>query len=131
MTDAATLDALNLTPNVTVNDMAESLRFYVDGLGFGEEMRHEEDGRLVYVHLKGGGAEIGLVQDDFAKGNDRKKGVGQRIWIGVKDDLDGIAERVKAAGFALDSEPEALPWGGRAFNVTDPDGFAISVAMGD
>ena len=38
--------------------------------------------------------------------------------------------QAKAAGIALDHEPEELPWGGMAFAVTDPDGFKLSIASG-
>jgi uncharacterized glyoxalase superfamily protein PhnB len=51
-----------------------------------------------------------------------------RFWIAVEKDLDALADRAKAAGYALDSEPAPLDWGGRAFSITDPDGFLISVA---
>jgi uncharacterized glyoxalase superfamily protein PhnB len=80
------------------------------------------------VSLRAGNASLGIGQDDFAKGKDRKKGVGQRLWIATEQDLDALAARVKAAGIKLDTEPQPLDWGGRAFSVTDPDGFAISVA---
>ncbi len=55
------------------------------------------------------------------------KGVGSRIWIGTDQDLGALATRAKAAGIVLDSEPQALEWGGSAFTLTDPDGFNITV----
>jgi len=121
------LEGLSLTPNITTSDLEKSIRFY-EGLGFEIDQKHERDGRLVYVTLRAGKAELGLGQDDFKKGRDRKKGVGQRIWIATKQDLNVLAARAKAAGIVLDSEPAPLDWGGQAFSVTDPDGFAISVA---
>ncbi|MEX1259207.1 MAG: VOC family protein [Gemmatimonadota bacterium] len=123
-----TLNAISLTPNITANDLEKSIQFYTAGLGFEVEQRHEHEGRLVYVSLRAGNASLGIGQDDFAKGKDRRKGVGQRLWIATEQDLDALAARVKAAGIKLDTEPQPLDWGGRAFSVTDPDGFAISVA---
>lgn len=124
------LNAANITPNLTVSDISQSLRFYTEGLGFEVHERHEADGRLQYVSLKSGSAWLGIGQDDFAKGRDRAKGVGMRIWIATEQDLRALADQAKAAGITLDSEPEALPWGGSAFSVTDPDGFKISIASG-
>ena len=78
--------------------------------------------------LKGGSAHLGIGQDDFAKGRDRVKGAGFRVWLTTSQDLGGLAGRAKAAGLTLDTEPEELPWGGMAFSLTDPDGFKISVS---
>jgi lactoylglutathione lyase len=121
------LNATSITPNITTNDLEKSIRFYTEGLGFEVEERHEHEGKLVYVSLRAGGASLGLGQDNFAKGRDRKKGVGQRLWIATDQDLDALAARAKAAGLELDTEVTPLDWGGRAFSLTDPDGFAISV----
>lgn len=123
----ANLNAVGLTLSFTVNDLARSIRFYTEGLGFEVHERHESDGQLRFVQLKGGNAQIGLGQDDFAKGRDRVKGVGFRTWIATSQDLFGLAERAKAAGITLDHEPEELPWGGMAFGVTDPDGFKLTI----
>lgn len=125
---ATNLNAVGLSLSLTVNDLSKSLRFYTDGLGFEVHDRHESDGQLRFVQLKAGTIQIGLGQDDFAKGRDRVKGAGFRTWIVTSDDLFGLAERAKAAGITLDNEPEELPWGGMAFAVTDPDGFKLSIA---
>jgi uncharacterized glyoxalase superfamily protein PhnB len=46
--------------------------------------------------------------------------------ITTAQDIDAIAERIRAGGGTLDSEPADMPWGVRAFRVRDPDGFRIS-----
>jgi len=124
---AANLNAVGLSLAFTVNDLSESIQFYTEGLGFEVQERHEADGQLRFVQLKAGAVQIGLGQDDFAKGRDRVKGVGFRTWIATSEDLSGLAERAKAAGITLDNEPEPLPWGGMAFAVTDPDGFHVTI----
>lgn len=126
--DATGLKATLLSPALTASDLQKSLSFYVEGLGFEVvERMEEEDGRLRFAALQAGGARIGIGQDDFAKGRDRKKGVGMRMWISTPQDIHALAARVKAAGIALDHEPTAMPWGPMAFAVTDPDGFMITV----
>jgi len=42
--------------------------------------------------------------------------------------LKALAESAKAAGIALDSEVQTLPWGPLGFAVTDPDGFKITIS---
>lgn len=123
---AAGLELTASTPGLTVNDLDRSIAFYT-GLGFAIEDRWEQDGKLLGVMAKAGSCRIGLGQDDWAKGRDRVKGVGVRLWFNTDQDVDDIARRAKAAGITLDQEPEDMPWGGRAFTLTDPDGFKLTI----
>jgi len=116
----------HITPGITVNDLARSLTFYTEGLGFIVQERWEEEGKLAGVELHAGGAHLVLTQDDFKKCRDRVKGIGVRLWFYTAQDIDGLAARAKASGIVLDQEPADMPWGARIFMLTDPDGFKIS-----
>ena len=117
-----------IAPGITANDLAKSIHFYVEGLGFTITRRNEADGQLRFVMLQAGDAEIGLGQDDFAKGKDRAKGVGMRLYITTDQDLTQMAARARGAGLTLDHDVMEMPWGQMAFALTDPDGFKISIA---
>lgn len=121
------LQAKSLSPNLTVNDLQQSIRFF-EGLGFGVEERWEENGVLLGVMLQAGEAHIGLSQDDWKKGRDRQKGVGMRIFLGTDQDVEALAARAKGAGITLDQEPHDTPWGSRAFEVTEPSGFKLTIS---
>ena len=110
---------------LTVNDLTRSITFY-EGLGLAIVERWENEGKLLGVMMGGGSAAIALTQDDFAKGRDRVKGVGVRIWIDTTQDVDQLAASARSAGVKLDGDPETMPWGARAFAVTDPDGFKVT-----
>jgi uncharacterized glyoxalase superfamily protein PhnB len=126
MSEAA-LIAQDSFASLTCNDVDESIRFYT-GLGFEIVHKMEDDaGNVVFASMKAGGVTVGLGQDDFAKGKDRVKGVGMRIWINTTQDITGVAALASAAGVKIDEGPKALPWGPMAFAVTDPDGFKITV----
>jgi catechol 2,3-dioxygenase-like lactoylglutathione lyase family enzyme len=117
-------------PSFTVNDIEKSLAFYRDVLGFMLKERWEQDGVLRGVELVAGSVSFWLGQDDWKKGRDRVKGQGFRMYCGTSQDVDAIAERVRAAGWTLLEEPKDQPWGGRDFALVDPDGFAITIAAG-
>ena len=70
-----------------------------------------------------------LNQDDFAKGRDRKKGLGTRLNVDTAQDIDRLASEIKARGGTLDQEPADMPWGQRIFTITDPDGFKLTIAQ--
>jgi uncharacterized glyoxalase superfamily protein PhnB len=120
------LQAKSIAPSITVDDVQKSITFF-EGLGFGVEERWEDNGVLEGVMLRAGEARIGLSQDDWKKGRDRKKGVGIRLFIDTTQDIDAIAKRAKAAGIKLDSEPHDTEWGTRAFELTEPSGFLVTI----
>ena len=126
-TQTKTLNATTLMPSLTVDNLQRSLDFFT-GLGFEVEERWEENGVLLGVSLKAGSAYLGLSQDDGKKGRDRVKGVGMRLYIETKDDIDQIAARAKAAGVALTSEPKDTEMKTRSFDVTEPSGFLVTIS---
>ena len=117
----------SIVPSLTVDDLQRSIGFF-EGLGFGIEERWEDAGELKGVMLRAGAHRIGLSQDDWKKGRDRKKGVGVRIFIGTAQNIDELAAHAKAAGLQLDAEPHDTPWGSRAFEITEPSGFMLTVS---
>ena len=126
-TKNGSLNGRGVMPSLTVNNLQQSLDFF-GGLGFEVEDRWEEDGKLLGAMLKAGDARLGLSQDDGKKGLNRVKGVGMRIYIEAADDIDQVAARAKASGIALTREPHDTDWGSRAFEVTEPSGFLLTIA---
>jgi uncharacterized glyoxalase superfamily protein PhnB len=113
--------------SITVKDIHKSVNWYQNVVGFGVERTVERDGEPVIVSLKAGDVRINLNKDDGAKGWDRIKALGFSIGIWTNEDIDAIANRIKASGGTLDSEPVDAPWGARFFRLTDPDGFKLAV----
>ena len=121
------LKAKTLSTSLTVNDVQQSIRFF-EGLGFAVDDRWEENGKLMGVMMKAGEVMIGLSQDDWKKGRDRQKGVGMRLFVSTTQNIDEVAARARKAGVAIDMDPHDTEWGSRAFEVTEPTGFKITVA---
>ena len=122
-----TLRLRALEPSFTVNDLERSMRFYTEVLGFIVAERWTDGSVLRGVGLKAGVCELALSQDDWAKGRDRKKGEGVRIWCKTEQDVDALAARIRVGGGGLTEEPRDLPWGGRSLSVDDPDGFHLTI----
>lgn len=121
------LQARTLVPTLTVNDIRKSIQFYT-GLGFTVSEEMKEEGEVQGVMLQAGDAVLGISQDDFAKGRDRVKGVGMRLYLETDQDIESLAGRAKEAGIKLENGPGPLPWGPIGFTVSDPDGFRLTVS---
>ena len=127
---ATTQEAVQISaivPTLTVDDLQKSINFY-EALGFAIDERWEDKGTLLGVMLRAGKTQIGLNQDDWKKGRDRKKGLGVRLSIStLPGHVDEIARRAKSAGITLKSEPHDTEWKSRAFEVSDPSGFLLTI----
>jgi uncharacterized glyoxalase superfamily protein PhnB len=121
--------ASTLTASLTVKDLRASVAWYRDVMGFTIAQEHERDGKLRAVSLVAGAVRILLNQDDGARGWDRVKGAGFSLQFITSQSADDVANRIKAAGGSLESEPADMPWGVRMFRVRDPDGFRFAVSQ--
>ena len=122
-----TLRLKSISPGITVNDLDASLSWYRDVVGFHIVETFEHDGVVMGAALIAGVARLMLSRDDGAKGRDRVKGQAIRLYLTTSGDVDDVAAAIKARGGTLASEPEDMPWGARAFNLVDPDGFQLTI----
>jgi uncharacterized glyoxalase superfamily protein PhnB len=129
MTSSA-LNATHLGCSLTCKDLEASIRWYRDAIGFTVEQTFEDEGNVVAAVVSAGDIRIVLNQDDGKLGWDRIKGQGFYLQINVATaaDVDAAAERIKAAGGSLLSEPEDKYWGARMFQFLDLDGFKLGVS---
>ena len=128
MTTNEPLHAVGLQASLTVKDLAKSVSWYTDSLGFAVDQRHEREGKLVAVAVKAGDIRLLLNQDNGAKGWDRAKGEGFSLQITTGQNIDSIANRIREHGGKLETEPADMPWGARVFRVVDPDGFKLAIS---
>lgn len=123
-----TLRIRSIAPGITADDLSRSMHFYTDVLGFlVSERWMDANGNLQGVMLKAGACEIGLSQDDWAKGRNRKKGIGMRLWCETGQDIDDLARRIRASGGTLSDGPSTQAWGARSLSVMDPDGIHLTI----
>jgi catechol 2,3-dioxygenase-like lactoylglutathione lyase family enzyme len=113
-------------PFFVVSDMEQSLRFYIDGLGFEMVNKWIDDGKLRWCWLQLGGAAIMLQefrkqgQDSWVSGG--KAGIGVSICFTCEDALS-IYRDARSRGL----QPKT-PFVGNSMWVTelaDPDGYKL------
>jgi uncharacterized glyoxalase superfamily protein PhnB len=122
-----TLRLRSISASLTVGDLERSLVLYTKGFGFFVQERWESDGKLEGVTLRAGTCEVNLSQDDGAKGLERRKGEGIRLWLETVQDLDALAERAESFGALITAWPADREWGVRSFSADDPDGYHLSL----
>ena len=123
-----TLRLSSLSPSLTVNDLQRSIRWYRDVVGFHISEDWKDGDTVIGVRLRAGSAEVVLNQDDFAKGRDRKKGEGFRVYCYTRQSVDELAANIRVRGGTMTREPTDQPWGSREFDLVDPDGYRITIA---
>lgn len=118
---------------LAVADVARSRAFYVDALGWSEDVYVEGEVLMIRVADKvvlslwqreGFESEVGPLAPGggFAP-------ITLAHNVGTTDEVDAVFAEAVAAGGTLHREPEAREWGGYTGYVLDPDGFAWEIAF--
>ena len=121
--------ATSLSVSLTAGDLAASVAWYRDVLGFELERQFEREGVPFAARLCAGPVALLVTQDDGARGQNRVKGEGISLRFTTSQNVDALADRAKAMGFSLASEPFDAR-GMRAFRIRDPDGFLLVISSG-
>ena len=119
-----------ITPHLWVSDMARSIAFYRDVLGFSVR-RAEPAAAPTFASLEhaGGGLMLSPYDELFngwqtAIEAGRRRGQGGAVSFYIKaTDIDADYDRAVAAGAKIVDPLGPRPWGQSEFTVADPDGF--------
>jgi len=118
--NATTANVQQAVPFFMVADIARSLRFYVDGLGFRKTKEWVPDGQLQWCWLELGGASLML--QEFRKSPGEELGAGVSICFQCKDALE-LYRQFSSRGIQARE-----PFVGNNMWVTilsDPDGYKL------
>ncbi|UZX03581.1 glyoxalase [Arthrobacter sp. CDRTa11] len=114
-----------------VRSVAESRRFYVEGLGW--PVRKEIPGDVLFIQVNHGLTlslwDAGQMQ---AEAGVSPPGPVPHITLSHNlaspEDVDRVMAEAAAAGAVIVAEPVTQPWGGYSGYFADPDGFRWEVA---
>lgn len=104
-----------IIPILNVRDVAASLDFYIDELGF-ERPWHWGDPPTF------GGVRSADQEIQFCQDGQGHPGTWLAVWV---DDVDAWYERLRTKAVDIRQPPTTFPWGVRELNVADPDGHRI------
>lgn len=125
------IDMRGLCPLIQVYDMATSLRFYRDLMGFEVIERSQESDDCGWCRLRSaGGAEL-MLNTAYDEGErpaepDRERTIGHMdtgLFIGCPE-VDAAYEYLKAKGVACE-KPKVARYGMKQLYLKDPDGYGI------
>lgn len=118
-----------------VNDLAVSLKFYRDGLGF-QTTRSADEG-IIFFKLHG--TSLALypyealakdVSEDFVVQKSKFSGITLAHNVRTKNEVDEILQLAKNAGATIEKPAKDTDWGGYSGYFSDPDGYLWEVAYG-
>lgn len=122
----------NIIPSLAVADIARSVRFYSEVLGFESPYTMAgPDGEVMHGSVNLGDDMIMFGQIDPGNPhNQAPLGNGIALYTTVDEtkDIDALFAHAKQAGATVVQEPTDQFWGHRDWTVVDPDGYHISVS---
>jgi uncharacterized glyoxalase superfamily protein PhnB len=111
-------------PLLMVKEMARSIAFYRDGLGF--EIAGEakgDEGEVFWCRVARGGASVMLQQACAEDGPVEGRGRGVALYV-MCEDVDALYAEWKKRGVRMNA-PTAAPYGMKQLKVQEPDGYDL------
>lgn len=122
----------SIMPALAVADIARSVRFYSEVLGFESPYTMAgPDGEVMHGSVNLGDDMIMFGRIDSKNPHDQGPlGKGIALYTTVDDtkDIDALFAHAKDAGAPIVQEPVDQFWGHRDWSVSDPDGYIVTVS---
>ncbi|HZC06384.1 MAG TPA: VOC family protein [Ktedonobacterales bacterium] len=118
----------SLTPNLMVEDVAQTVAFYRDALGFAVTDTAPEQGAPVWATVRAGAVSLMFqarpsLEEELPVFAGRPIGGALTLYIGV-DDADALYARVHDKAQVV-KEPVTMPYHAREFYIQDPNGYIL------
>jgi uncharacterized glyoxalase superfamily protein PhnB len=121
-----------LTPNLVVRDVAASMQFYKNALGFEPAMKVPDEPPYVFGSVCAGGVEMFFndqkaVAEDYPALGSKPIGGSMTLFIEVEG-IEEILARVQKAGAKVTMPLKDQFYGMREFAFEDPEGWIVTIA---
>jgi lactoylglutathione lyase len=123
------INFVSATPNLLVSDMAASLAFYRDVLGFQLEQSVPDAAPFVFAWLKRGGVELFLndAKPVVSEHTSLRAGHTSTLFV-VVNDVDAFHAQLSGRARIVMGLTDQF-YGMREFAILDPDGYLITFAQ--
>lgn len=111
----------SMVPMVCVSDVARSVEFYRQALGFQVLNTYEHEGQLNWVFLRSGRVELMLVAAEAPFGSRQVRDVILYFYPGQ---IEALHAELSQQGFPV-SELSDTFYGMKEFRLEDPDGYEL------
>lgn len=111
---------------IYVREMAPSLHFYGDLLGFRTVDTFEWRGMPVYARLRAPRGEGTIALHLLQPGDEQPPADGVRLYFEVQN-LEKFCQKLEAAGVEFSKQPKLMPWGWKHAYLNDPAGHEVSL----
>lgn len=112
-----------LWPLIKVQEIARSVDFYCNRLGFTVVGRAESGGKLFWCRLERDGASLMLQQAEAEDGPAADRGRGVAFYF-VCDDADAMYAELSSRGLQL-GPPSVANYGMKQLFIEEPDGYSV------
>jgi uncharacterized glyoxalase superfamily protein PhnB len=112
-------------PVICTEDVAASLQYFVQTLGFVEQFKWGEP--AVYAGVKAGDALLYLCHDPAMASAILERGLGPDIFLWVEG-VDALYAIHAARGVDIVEAIANRPWGARQYVVREPNGYRLKIA---
>lgn len=118
----------SLTPLLNVQDIARSLAFWRDLLGFEVVSTYDFEGRPAWARLRKGQVEVMLNGRGGDPGHrlSRERYTDAVLCFGA-DDVHALVRELRAKGLQVE-DPEAQEYGLEEIILRDPDGYDLAIS---
>lgn len=120
------MQVLNIVPQLRTTDLAQSIRFYTEKLGFTLEFTYDD----FYAGVRAGGQVVHLKLVDESDPSIEFVHLGEHFHLYVEvDDVSAAAEHMLAAGVHIERKVHETPWRTRELVVKDDQGHTIYIGQ--
>lgn len=125
----ASVNFVSATPNLIVSDMAASLAFYRDVLGFQLAQSVPDEAPFVFAWLKRGGVELFLndAKPVVSEFTNLRAGNTSTLFV-IVNDVDAFHAQLSGRARIVMGLTDQF-YGTREFAILDPDGYLITFAQ--